>query len=456
MDLIAMQVGSQAVVIGGGIAGLLAAHVLTEHFEHVSLIERDHYPSEPTFRPGVPQGRHVHIMLLRGQHALEELFPGITEKLQAQGAIEYDFLQEVALRNAHGWLLRSKSALRGYTCTRLLIEWQIRQELLKNERLQIMEGREVIGLLASDDARSIVGVRLRKRGANALLESEQAELLADLVIDASGRDSHAPQWLQEAGYAIPHETEINAFLGYATRTYELPADPERDWQGLVVLSAPPKNLRAAVIWAIEGGHWMVVEGGSGRDYPPTDDAGFLEFARGLMDQAIYNLIKDAKPLTTIYGYRHTENRLRHFERLQRRPERFLVLGDAYCAFNPVYGQGMTVAALGATMLADCLRQQKAGLDGLASIFPKRLARVTRIPWQLATASDDNILDAIGEGRKISFATKLLNNYFQGLNDIMVRSPFARKTFTEVQHMIKSPIALFHPLLLWKVLTRKRT
>ncbi len=422
----------------------------------MSLIERDHYPEEPVFRAGVPQGRHVHVILLRGQQVIEELFPGITKKLQAQGAIEYDFMQELVSRQPTGWLPRYQSALRGYTCTRLLLEWQIRQELLKNERVQISEGREVVGLLASGDARLVQGVRVRPRNGTAIAESELVEVAADLVVDASGRDSHAPRWLKEMGYEPPEETEINAFLGYATRTYELDVDAARDWKGMLVMPDPPKNLRGGLMWAVEGGRWMAVLAGAGRDYPPTDEAGFLEFANSLIDPALYNVLKEAKPVTPIYGYRRTENRLRHFERLQRQPKCFVTIGDAYCAFNPVYGQGMTVAAMGAIALRGCLRQQQDGLDGLAANFHKQLALVDKLPWQLASASDDRVLEAIGEGRQVKWTTKILNSYFSGLVEAMPGSPLACQTFREVQHMVKPPAALFQPALVWKVLTRKRT
>lgn len=446
-----MQTGKQAIVIGGGIAGLLATRVLTEQFEQVLLIERDHYPDDPIFRAGAPQGRHVHIMLLRGQQAIEELFPGITKDLLEQGAIEYDFMQEFAAHYPSGWLPRNRSSLKGYSCTRLLIEWQIRQKLLQNERVQIIEGHEVTNLLASNDARSVQGVCIRKRDTTAPVESEHTEILADLVVDASGRDSHAPEWLQKLGYEPPQETEINAFLGYATRTYELEPDPTRDWKGLGVLANPPKNLRGGLIWLVEGGRWMAVLAGSGGDYPPTDEAGFLEFARNLEDPALYAVLKGAKPLTPIYGYRRTENRLRHFERLQRLPENFVALGDASCAFNPVYGQGMTVAALGAMTLRDCL-QQKAGLDGLAARFYKKLARVNSLPWQLATASDDAVLATMGKGRKTTLTTKALNRYFAGLLEVMPSSALVCREFTRVQHMIRPAATLFQPALVWKVLT----
>jgi len=449
-----MQAKGRAIVIGGGIAGLLAARVLTAHFKHVVLIERDQYPHEPVFRAGIPQGRHVHVLLLRGQQIIEELFPGITKKLIEQGAIEYDFIRELAMRFPTGWMIRQKSPLIGYTCTRLLIEWQIRQELLENERVEIIEKHEAVELLASDNARSVRGVLLRKRDTTAPAESEQAEILADLVVDASGRDSHAPQWLQKLGYTPPQETEINAFLGYATCTYELDPDATRDWCALAILSSPPENLRGGLIWAIEGGRWMVVLAGSGRDYPPTDATGFLEFTRSLIDQALYAVIKEAKPVTPIYGYRRTENRLRHFELLKRRPERFIVLGDANCAFNPVYGQGMTVAALGAMALKNCLDQQKDDLDGLATRFSKKLALATRLPWQLATSSDDAVLKAIGEGKEFPLTTKIVHKYVQGLTEIIPYSPLACRTFIEVQHMVKPPATLFHPVLVWKVLTRK--
>src|SRR5690349_16871493 len=239
--------GRHAIVIGGGIAGLLAARVLIKHFDRVTLIERDHYPDEPVFRAGVPQGRHLHVLYVRGQQILENLFPGITEKLLMRGAIESDFTNDYVYRFRAGWLPRTPSQLRGYTCTRLLLEWQVRQEVLAYQRIEMIQGHEVTGLVASDDLQSVTGVCLRERKPHMGGEQQESCIYADLVVDASGRSSRAPRWLEALDYSPPSETVINAFLGYATRVYTPPAEPARTWKGMLIQSNPPTNLRTGFV-----------------------------------------------------------------------------------------------------------------------------------------------------------------------------------------------------------------
>ena len=427
--------GNHAIVIGGGMAGLLSAHVLSNYFERVSLIERDSYPEEPLARAGVPQGKHVHILLVRGQQILETFFPGIKDKLIAQGAIESDFIADYSYYfPSSGWLPRTPSSLKGYVCTRPLLEWQVYQEVMACKRVQVTEKHEVVNLLADSDRRSITGIQMRARNN----EREIVELEADLVVDTSGRDSQFPSWFQSLGYPAPPETVINPFFGYSSRVYIPPQDSSRTWKGLVIQSNPPHNLRGGVIWPIEGGNWIVVLGGTGKDYPPNDEDGFLEFARSIPTPVFYEALKDAQPHSPIYGYRRTANRLRHFEQLTHLPERFIALGDAVCAFNPVYGQGMTIAASGAMALDECLnKQRQKGLAGLPRRFQHKLAKINETPWQLATASDYRVPGI--EGMNPNWVEQLTYRYIDNVVKLLPTVPLANKTFINVLHMIKPPM-----------------
>lgn len=445
--------GDQAIVIGGSMAGLLSAHVLSKYFKRVSLIERDRYPKEPVFRSGVPQGRHVHIMLVRGQQILEAYFPGIKDKLVARGAIEGDFSADYRTRFPSGWAPRLPSCLHGYACTRPLLEWQVYQEILANERVYVIEGHEVVNLLANKDGQAVTGVQMRERTRAAVVEHQLVNLEADLVVDASGRDSKLSHWLKSLGYALPSETVINPFFGYSTRLYTPPADPTRAWKGMVIHPEVPKNLRGGVIWPTERGDWLVVLAGTGKDYPPTDDEGFMEFVKSLPASEFYEALKNAQPISPIYGYRRTENRWRHFERLSRLPHGFLVLGDAVCAFNPVYGQGMTVAALDAATLDECLHLQAKssdlGLTGLPRRFQRKLAGVIETPWQLATSADSRVPGL--EGAKPNWVKRLTYRYFDSVLEILPTSPLVSKTFSQVLHLIEPPTVLFRPAIVASVL-----
>ncbi|GHO91085.1 hypothetical protein KSF_011330 [Reticulibacter mediterranei] len=444
-----------AVVIGGGIAGLLAARVLLNYFDQVTLIERDHYPEEPVARSGIPQGTHVHILFMRGQQILEDFFPGIKDKLVKRGAIEADFSNDYLYRFQSGWLPRAPSQLQGYACTRLLLEWQIRQELQAYQRVQIIEGHEVVGLLSSNNRQAVTGVRLRERQPERAGESQSRPLHADLVIDASGRFSHAPRWLEELGYQPPLETVVNAFLGYATRVYAPPTDHSRTWKGMLIQSNPPENLRTGFVWSVEGNRWQVLLVGAGKDYPPTQEADFLTFAKGLIDPLLYEVIRDAQPLSPIYSYRRTENRLRHFERLKRQPEKFIVLGDACCALNPIYGQGMTVAALGTVALDTWLgdKHSDGSQRGRSQDFQKKLARVNALAWQFATGSDYRVPG--NEGKALNWASRLQHRYMDSLMEMLPTDKEVHDAFMEVLHLKQPPGILLHPNFLLKVLGHRQ-
>lgn len=442
----------EAIVVGGSIAGILAARVLVDYFSRVTLIERDHYPEGPVFRPGVPQGHHTHVLLLEGQRVMEEIFPGIRQKLLAHGAIETDFVKDYLIYTKD-WCITFPSQLRGYTCTRPLIEWQLRQELMKYDALRLIEGYEVTGLLTDSEKRAVTGVRMFKRDGTAPTARETILLEADLVVDASGRSSRLPQWLQELGYEAPSETKVNAFLGYASRVYAAPADAARNWQGMMIESDPPRLLRGGMIWPGEGGRWMVSLGGAGKDYPPTEEEAFLAYVRDLVQPTMYEALKDAQPLSPIYGYRSTENRWRHIERMKRFPERLLVIGDSYCAFNPIYGQGMTVAALDARALRHILsRWKKKDWQGLASAFHKKLARVNKTPWQMAVSADYQMPGV--EGKKQHWLSHLQDRYLESVKALIISDKEVREAFSSVLHLIQPPSVLLRPSIIAKVLFRR--
>ncbi|MDB5310297.1 MAG: monooxygenase FAD-binding protein, partial [Gemmataceae bacterium] len=340
-----------AVVVGGSLAGMLAARVLSDHFDIVTLLERDRLPVTPAARPGLPQGRHVHVLLERGRGAMERFLPGLTGDLVRAGAERLDATRDVAWMSPYGWYVRFPGDLLLLASTRDLIDWGVRARVAALPNVRIHQGAEVTGLVRGPgDGARVAGVRLRPRTADAEAGRGGAVLAADLVVVADGRHSRLPDWLTALGYEPPEETVVNSFQGYASRLYRPPAGFQADWKSLYIQQAPPADPRGGLVVPVEGGLWVVSLVGGDGDYPPTDEAGFLAFARSLRSPAVYEAIAAAEPLTPIAGQRATENRQRHYARLGRFPEGVVAVGDAVCAFNPVYGQGMTAAALGAEVL----------------------------------------------------------------------------------------------------------
>lgn len=437
-----------AIVIGSSMAGLLSARVLADYFARVIVVERDTLPQGPQTRTGVPQANHAHVLLTQGKRILEQLFPGIDAELREAGAPRIDWAKEYALFGFWGRHPSIASDLITHSCSRAFLEWSVHRRLLDFDNIKFLEKTQVRGLLSDEQNSQVRGAKLYH-----LSEHQEEELIADLVVDASGRNSQAPNWLESMGYQAPAKTEINSFLGYSTRWYERPQDLEVDWQGIGVSYKPPHDKRGGIVLPVEGNCWAVTLAGIARDYPPTDDEGFLDYARSLRNPIIYDAIKDAKPISKVYGYRRTENCWHHYDKLAHLPNGLVIIGDAVCAFNPVYGQGMTTAALGALTLQKCLLLQFSSsnykVTGLTKKFQKELAQVLKTPWLMAT-SDDCRWETT-EGGKPNTMTRFMHKYMDEVILLSMHKPQVYKMFCEVIHMIKPPFALFAPGIVFGVL-----
>jgi 2-polyprenyl-6-methoxyphenol hydroxylase-like FAD-dependent oxidoreductase len=444
--------GGHAVVIGAGLAGLAAARVLADHFARVTVVERDRLPAGPAFRKGVPQSRHLHILLAQGLVLLNCLFPGIEHELTSAGAVRVRWLTDVIWLTAGGWGSRFDAGLSLLSCSRDLVDWCIRRCLAATPSVQLREGCEVVGLVGDRLKEAVAGVTLRHRPRVAAMP-EHEDLPADLVIDASGRDSHLPQWLTALGYPRPPETRVDPFLGYASRFYAPPAAFGGDWKVMLIQAKPPRCLRGGALFPVEGNRWLVTLSGASGDYPPTDEAGFLLFARSLRSPLLAEAIAGAVPLSPIHGYRRTENRRRHYERLAKWPDRLLVLGEALCAFNPVYAQGMTVGVQAAEVLSDALavlRRQSPPCPGFVKRTQERLAQNDATAWLMATGEDFRY--PATDGRRPALPIRLMHRYVGLVLEGAARDPKITKAFSEVVNFLAPPQSLLRPSIVFAALT----
>lgn len=434
-----------AVVLGGSLAGLLAARVLSDYFERVTIIERDTYPMKAESRRGTPQANHVHALMPRGRMILEELFPGLQKEMMSWGAPLVDMAKDVAWLTPQGWGINFESKLEVLSFTRPLLDLHLRRRLINNPRILFMEDTKIVELIKGNGD-SVAGVMLQVASRNG--DEVGIRLPADFIVDTTGRASRAPEWLKNLGYSAPEEITVNAHLGYASRFYEIPADFSADWTCVFVQAAPPKRKRGGILFTVEGNRWLVTMLGGGGDYPPQEDDAFLEFARSLRSSSIYDAIRNAKPLSSIKVHRGTENRLRQFAKLSRQPQNFIALGDSVCAFNPVYGQGMTIAAMGAMTLHECLKKWQTTND-FSARFQKELAKVTAAPWMLATSEDFRYRET--EGGTANLQTKFMHRYMNQVLKLATFDASVRYVLLQAFGMLVPPTALFRRSIVSRVI-----
>lgn len=439
-----------AVVIGASISGLLAARTLSDHFDRTVIVERDTLSDQPELRKGTPQSVHSHGLLAQGTILLERFLPGLVKELRAEGAHYVDWVRNTLMMRSYGWGARPDSDLKLLMLSRPLLETVVRRRVAALPGVEILDGTRVNGLLPSSDGSAVAGVLTDASGP---LE----RIAADLVVDAGGRGSRAPSWLRDLGYPAPDEIVIDAKWGYASRLYTAPEGFDPDfvlWVASPNAGSPDvaRRTRGFAALHLEGDRrWLVTLSGCAGDIPPSDDAGFLDFVEAVPDYgAIADWIKNATPLSPIRTTRSTVNRLRKFETLERRPEGFVAIGDAVAAFNPVYGQGMTLAAKAAVELDAVLEnfRQSGPLTGLADQFQKRIAETIGIAWMISTGADYKVEGV--EGPPAPPEVSQFSEYVARVEALASEDERILVKFLETVQLTRSPDWLMEPELVTRI------
>ena len=426
------NIRQHAVVIGGSLAGLLAARVLSDQYQRVTLIDRDTFPPVGEQRRGVPQGVHTHGLLFSGRCVMERMFPSLSEELLAAGAVSGDVLAKGRWYFEGGRLSTCVSGLEGLLLSRPLLEGSIRERVRKISNVRMTENCVVESLVMSDDKAHVAGVRMTKE-----------TIPADLVVDASGRGSHSPAWLEANGYPKPEEDRIQVAIGYTTRLFRRSLQ-DLNGDRAVLIPATPDGKRGGVMLAQEGLRWIVTLFGYFGNYASPELEGFIESARTLPSQDIYEVIRAAEPIGDGYSARFPASVRHRYEKLDRFPQRFLVFGDAICSFNPIYGQGMSVAALQAEVLQQSLAPgQLSALD-----FFSRAAKVVDTPWSIAVGADLRIPGTVGPRSK---AGDFINWYLSKLHRAAHRDPALSLAFLKVTNLVAPPPSVLHPRIALRVL-----
>lgn len=443
MQSIAKSQRTHALVMGASLGGLMTARVLSNHFDQVTLVERDPVNRQPESRHGQPHTRHLHGLLPGGFQIMMNYFPDLDQALADAGANVCDFASTMRWYTHGGYRKRFDMKLPAVTMSRPLLEHLIRERVLALPNVQLMDNCSVQGLTTTADRQRVTGITVKHKENGTPIS-----LNADLVIDVTGRGSHSPQWLTELGFTPPVTSEVSVKVGYATRLYERDPNEARTNDWILYTPNAPKEKRFGGIFPIEGNRWVVSVGGWHGDNTPTDEAGFMNYVRSLPMPDIYDIISKSKPLSEPYAYRFQSSLRRHYEKLTRFPLGYLVLGDAISSFNPTYGQGMTSASMQAVAL-DKVLSASTPETRLASTFFRQAAAVVDIPWALAVGEDFRYPETVGAKPP---GVDLVNRYVSRVQRATLTDEVVCSAFLKVMSLLKPPTCLFHPRIFWRVMT----
>ena len=430
----------RAVVLGASMGGLLAARVLADFYRSVTVVERDCLPDEPANRRGVPQGKHPHALLGKAVDILGRLFPGLFDQLVADGAVRWDDgdLSKLWWTVAGHLMVRSATipdpaSMTDYHVSRPLLEFGVRRAVQEISNVEILAQHDFVGLAADLDRNRITAARVAKYGSR-----RETLLCADLVVDATGRGSRTPVFLEEFGYGRPRSDEVEVHLTYSTLPVRIPRGMLREVM-VTVYPIPSRSTLFAAI-ACENDTYLVCGGVVGGQEPPVDRDAFFDFVAELAPRHVMAAVRAGEPLAEVAQHRVPSNRWRRYDKLARTPEGLLVFGDAICCFNPIYGQGITLAAIEAEILRECLRQ---GNSDVRKRFYRESAKKIRAAWGTAVGSDLALPQVPGR-RPLSM--RISNAYMDRILTATETDPIVAQQLLRVVWMLDGPIALFRPLI----------
>jgi 2-polyprenyl-6-methoxyphenol hydroxylase-like FAD-dependent oxidoreductase len=437
-----IRIGAHAVVLGASMSGLFAARVLSEFYDRVTVVERDDLGDEATARRGVPQSGQPHLLLARGSEITEELFPGVLREMAAAGAHLWDDGDLSRFRTyfgghliyRHGVLPNPRKVTNCFA-SRPFIEAHVRRRVRELSNVVVLDGHDVVDLIATRHA--VTGVALHRRSDGAV-----SSLHAGLVVDATGRGSRTPAFFDRLGCARPEVDELAVRVAYASMPIRIPEGTLHEH--LFFRQFEPGRPRGVFMNRCENGMWMIGVGTLGGAAPPSNRAELLDFAEELAPAHMIAAARAAEPLADVSVYRFPANRWRRYDKLAKAPDGLVVTGDAVCSFNPIYGQGMTIASIEAMILRDCLIRGDAGLPGR---FHRAAAKTIRVAWQTAVGSDLALPEV--PGRRTA-SIRITNAALERVLAAAESDPVVVQDFLSVTGMLEPPGRMLHPSFVFRV------
>jgi 2-polyprenyl-6-methoxyphenol hydroxylase-like FAD-dependent oxidoreductase len=442
----APSLGNRAIVVGAGMAGLMAACVLSKFFTSVMIIERDTLPSEPALRRGVPQGAHVHTFLGFTVEAMERLIPGVMDELYAAGAVKIRRNLDIWFHDHFGPTETRDVGILTPSVTRPLVEHVVRRQVLTSPNIHLRDATRLLGFEAASTGR-VTGVSIRPD------DGEQESLDADLVIDASGRASRLPRWLAGQGFGAVPVQELEISMSYTSGLFRATAENRADDKACLMLPIPPAT-RASYLTPVDGDVWLATMYGRAGDNAPNDYEGFVEWSRGLAHPVIHDWLSRAVLVGKLhtYGIRHAT--WHRYDRMATFPDGVLMIGEAFTSFNPTFGQGISLAANQALSLQDALASQVAkgsNHKGLSRAYFDGCLALNMTGWTVMETVDLLYPSTKGERPDDLEERWRVNGAIRALAQ---KDPEILKLAARVTHLLEPPTALRTPAILERALGDK--
>ena len=429
------SVGERAVVVGASISGLLTARVLADGFDRVTVVERNELRDEPVARDGAPQTRHPHLLQGSGRTILDDLFPSFGDEFVAAGGLVIDAASDFNFYDEDGYVAHPPTRIPLYAGSRPLLEYAVRERIAAIDGVRVLDGCRVTDYRVDDTGETVTGVETRGE--------RETTLSADLTVDATGRASRTPSWLESQGYTPPEVAEVTVDLAYSTVTVDRDPDDKRAFWA----PASPPYTRGGGTVPIEDGRREMLVHGVHDDDPPRDVDEFRAFASTLQITELEEILESHRILSEdVAYYPFPSNRRRYYEKLDRFPDGLLVVGDAIASYNPVYGQGMSVAALHALVLHHTLADD--GLGDLAVRFFDEAEQVIDTAWLMAVGADFQFPQTTGSKPR---GAGLMGWYVSRLTRKAHTDEELAERLFRVIMMEEPPTSLFRPGVVGRVL-----
>ena len=436
----------KAVVIGGGIAGKLAAKVLSETFQEVIILEADQEYKDKTPRKKVPQSYHPHVLLKSGENSIERLFPGFFRELMENGSIKSNFTRDLKWHHFGNWKQQFSGDLTLVQQSRPLLEFHLQKRIEQVVNITTRYATRVEDLLFDRQYNKITGVKIR-----SVKTGIEDEIHATLVIDASGNSSQAIKWLKKNNISVVEE-KIRIQLFYSTRLFRLKKQNIIPWFNLLISPSFPENPYGAFIQSIEESTFSVTFSGYNNELAPKTNDDFLAYAQKLPVNDVVNFLQHAEPLTEIKIHKIPFQIWRRFDKAKNLPEGLLVVGDSHCRFDPLFGQGISVAAMEAVELQKCLLNKEHHTNGFSQNFHRKISRIIKTPWDMATT--EALRHPSIKGKK-SLICHLKLWYTKRIYQISAFEPEIYIRLAKVMNLTRAPSHLFHPKIWFTIFTSKK-